>query len=185
MAIDHDTPGTAGAPLVMGRIAGPFGVKGWLRVSTYTATPDSLLEYSRLYLRRQEEWQPVELVGGRRHGKGLVIQLAACADRDTATELTGTDIGVYREQLPAAGADEYYWSDLLGLRVIDEQGTELGTVDHLIETGANDVRVVKGEQECLVPYIRPDVNKAVDLEAGVIRVDWDPDFEVARRCASM
>jgi len=103
----------------MGRIAGPFGVKGWLRVSTYSETPDSLLDYPCCYLRRQGEWQPVELVNGRRHGKGLVIQLAACADRDAAIELTGSEIGVYREQLPAIGADEYYWNDLLGLRVID------------------------------------------------------------------
>lgn len=176
MAGDQDSFTSADEPLVMGRIAGPYGVKGWLRVIPFTETQDGLLEYSRWYLRREGEWQPVELVNGRRHGKGLVIQLAACADRDAAIELTGIDIGVYREQFPATGADEYYWNDLLGLRVINRDGTELGTVDHLIATGANDVLVVIGEQEFLVPYIRPAVVKSIDLEAREIRVDWDPDF---------
>ncbi|MGB5306099.1 MAG: ribosome maturation factor RimM [Gammaproteobacteria bacterium] len=175
MANDHDTP-PGGEPLVMGRIAGPFGVKGWLRVTPFTETPDSLLEYSNWYLRRQGAWQPVEIIDGRRHGKGLVIQIAACTDRDAALEMTGTDIGVYREQLPETGTDEYYWNDLLGLRVINGAGAVLGTVDHLIETGANDVLVIKGEQEYLVPYIRPQVIKSVDLEAREIRVDWDPDY---------
>jgi 16S rRNA processing protein RimM len=104
------------------------------------------------------------------------VQLAGYDDRDAAAVLSGTEIGVYRSQLPAPDTDEYYWSDLVGLQVLTTQDKLLGVVDHLIETGANDVLVIHGERECLVPFIRHQVIKSVDLDAGVIRVDWDPDF---------
>jgi 16S rRNA processing protein RimM len=162
--------------LVMGQIASPFGVKGWVRVNTYTAMADNLLDYSPWYLNVQGGWQLTEPVAGRPHGKGLVVQLKDCHDRDAAAALTGTDIGVYRSQLPPAGADEYYWSDLIGLQVVTREGQVLGVVDHLFETGANDVLVVKGEQEYLVPFIKEQVVESVDLESRIIRVDWDPDF---------
>ena len=174
MAADSNTP--ADSPLVMGRIARPYGVKGWLHVVTYTARPENLLEYLPWYLHRQGRWQATELAAGRCHGKGLVVQLAGCTDRDAVEALKGTEIGVYREQLPASGNDEYYWSDLVGLQVITKDNRVLGVVDHLIETGANDVLVVKGEQEYLVPFIQGQVIEAVDFEAREIRVDWDPEY---------
>ena len=162
--------------LVMGRLAAPYGVKGWLRVASYTQLPENLLDYSPWYLHRQDKWQATTIVSARVHGKGLVVQLKGCNDRDAAAMLTGTEIGVYRSQLPAAGADEFYWSDLVGMQVIAQDNRVLGQLDHLFETGANDVMVVKGEQEYLVPYIEGQVVQSVDLEARVIRVDWDPDF---------
>ena len=171
-AASHSTD----APLVMGRIAAPFGVRGWVRVVTFTEAAENLLAYSPWYLQRNGRWQAVELLDGHVHGKGLVVQLAGCDNRDAATALSGTEIGVYRSQLPAPDNDEYYWSDLVGLQVFTMDNSLLGVVDHLIETGANDVLVVRGERECLVPFIRDQVIQSVDLEAGVIRVDWDPDF---------
>ena len=162
--------------LVVGRIASPFGVRGWLRVNAFTAVVDSLLDHSPWYLKLKGQWQAVELLSGRQHGKGLVVQLKMCHDRDAAAALTGTDIGIYRSQLPPVDADEYYWSDLMGMQVITKDDQVLGVVDHLLETGANDVIVVKGEHEYLVPYIKEQVVKSVDLEARIIRVDWDPDF---------
>jgi 16S rRNA processing protein RimM len=164
------------APLVMGRIAAPFGVRGWVRVVTYTAAAENLLAYSPWHLQLDGEWRPVKLLDGREHGKGLVVHLAGYDDRDEAAVLSGTDIGVYRSQLPAPERDEYYWSDLIGLQVFTLQEASLGVVDHLIETGANDVLVVQGERERLIPFIRGQVIKSVDLVAGVIRVDWDPGF---------
>jgi 16S rRNA processing protein RimM len=164
--------------LVMGRIASPYGVKGWVRINSFTSVPDSLLDYTPWYLNQRGQWQAVELLAGKRHGKGLVVHLKSCDDRDAAAALTGTDIGVYRSQLPPADEDEYYWSDLVGLQVINLRDQVLGVVDHLFETGANDVMVVKGEQECLVPYIQGQVIESVDLDKGMIRVDWDPDFQV-------
>ena len=162
--------------LVMGRLAAPYGVKGWLRVTSYTELPGNLLDYSPWYLRRQDKWQATPIVSARAHGKGLVVQLKGCDDRDAAAMLTGTEIGVYRSQLPAAAADEFYWSDLIGMQVIAQDDRVLGRLDHLFETGANDVMVVKGEQEYLVPYIEGQVVQSVDLETRVIRVDWDTDF---------
>jgi len=174
MAVDADV--SQEELLVMGRIASPFGVKGWLRVNAFTAEPDNLLDYSPWYLHLKGEWQAVEPLAGRHHGKGLVVQLKECYDRDAAAALTGTDIGIYRSQLPPVEADEYYWSDLIGLQVITRGERLLGVVDQLFETGANDVMVVKGEQEYLVPFITGQVVESVDLETRIIRVDWDPDF---------
>jgi len=162
--------------LVMGRVAAPFGVKGWIHVTSYTQQPENLLQYLPWYMNRRGSWQAVEVVSGKGHGKGLVVQLKDCTDRDAAAALRGADIGVYRSQLPSVDADEYYWSDLVGMQVIANDDRVLGRLDHLFETGANDVMVVKGEQEYLVPYIEGQVVESVDLEAREIRVDWDPDF---------
>ena len=174
MAIDNKI--SQDEVLVMGRIASPFGVKGWLRINAYTAVADDLLDYSPWYLKLKGQWQAVEPVAGRHHGKGVVVQLKECHDRDDAAALTGTEIGVYRSQLPPVDADEYYWSDLIGMQVITKEDQVLGVVDHLLETGANDVIVVKGKHECLVPFIREQVVESVDLENRIIRVDWDSDF---------
>jgi 16S rRNA processing protein RimM len=162
--------------LVMGRIAAPYGVKGWVHIAAFTELPESLLHYLPWHINRQGSWQVVEIVSGRHHGKGLVVQLQGCTDRDAAAALRGADIGVYRSQLPPAGAGEYYWSDLIGLQVIATDGRVFGRLDHLLETGANDVMVVKGKQEVLIPYIEGQVVESVDLETREIRVDWDPDF---------
>jgi 16S rRNA processing protein RimM len=160
----------------MGHIGGPYGVKGWLRVVPYTAELAALLEYAPWYLCSKGEWKPVEVLQGKPHGKGLVVQLAQCNNREQAAALSGTKIGVYRSQFPDTKANEYYWSDLIGLQVINRDGTVLGIVDHLIETGANDVLVVKGEQEYLVPFISGQVIKEVDIGQQIIRIDWDTDY---------
>jgi 16S rRNA processing protein RimM len=162
--------------LVMGRIAAPYGVKGWVHVAAYTELPENLLNYLPWHIHRQGNWQAVDIVAGRVHGKGLVVQLQGCADRDAAAALRGADIGIYRSQLPPVAAGEYYWSDLAGMKVIATDDRVLGRLDHLFETGANDVMVVKGEREYLVPFIEGPVVKSVDPETREIRVDWDPDF---------
>jgi 16S rRNA processing protein RimM len=174
--LDSHTPGSEDEPIIMGRIAGPYGVNGWLRVVSYTERPDTLIEYTPWYLRHGGAWQPVRVAEVKRHTRGLLVRLPGYEDRDKATELAGTDIGIYRKQLPATAEDEYYWGDLIGLPVVTLDGQLLGTVDHLIETGANDVLVVKGDRERLIPFIRGSVIAQVDLDGGVIRVDWDPDF---------
>jgi 16S rRNA processing protein RimM len=166
--------------IVLGRVSGLFGVKGWIKVHSDTEPRDNILNYSPWYLRRQDGWQPCEVIAGRPHGKGIVAQLANCPDRDAAAELIGSTIAIRHDQLPAAGEDEYYWSDLRGLKVITIQGVELGRVVNLMETGANDVLVVReaGEQgrERLIPFIRHQVIQEVDLENGQLTVDWDPEF---------
>jgi 16S rRNA processing protein RimM len=178
MATDsgHPAPGTDDVPIIMGRIAGPYGVKGWLRVVSYTELPDRLIEYTPWYLKQGEAWVPTRVIGAKRHTRGLLVHLPGCEDRVRAAELSGMAIGIYRWQLPATAADEYYWDDLIGLSVMTLDGLPLGTVDHLIETGSNDVLVVRGERERLIPFIQGSVIARVDLDGRVIRVDWDPDF---------
>ena len=162
--------------LVMGRVAAPYGVKGWLRITAFTALAENLLAYAPWYLGRQGEWTEVRPLEGKPHGKGLVVRLAGYSDRDAAAALTGAEIAVYRSQLPEPEAHEYYWSDLIGLQVVTTDGTVLGQVDHLLETGANDVLVIRGDRERLVPFVQGDVIRSIDLDKGEIRIDWDPDF---------
>ena len=167
--------------IVLGHISGLFGVKGWVKVYSHTEPRDNILRYTPWYLPRQNDWVAYRLVEGKRHGKGVIARLENCTDRDLAAALVGKEIAITRQQLPALAQDEYYWRDLQGLQVINLQGVGLGKVSHLIETGANDVLVVEAEagrepQERLIPYIREQVIKTVDLDKGVISVDWDPDF---------
>ena len=161
--------------VILGRISGLFGVRGWVKVFSHTSPRSNILEHKTWYLLTAGGRERIRLKAGRVHGKGIVAQLEGFDDRDRAAELLGTDIAVPREQLPQAAEGEYYWTDLEGLRVQTLKGEELGRIDHLFETGSNDVMVVKGERERLIPFI-DQVISAVDLEAGVITVDWDPDF---------
>jgi len=145
-------------------------------VFSYTEPRDNIVNYQPWYLKRQGEWEQRDLAEGRRHGKGVVARLQGCDDRDAAVLLIGADIGVRRDQLPPAPSGEYYWSDLQGLEVLTLGGESLGRVDHLLETGANDVLVVRGERERLIPFVAGQIVHEVDLERGRIRVDWDKDF---------
>jgi 16S rRNA processing protein RimM len=134
------------------------------------------VSYRPWYLRRGGDWQPHQVAQGKRHGKGVIALLADCEDRDQALALLNCEIGVQRDQLPATEPGEYYWQDLLGLDVVTLQDELLGKVDHLLETGANDVLVVQGEREHLIPFVLERIVKRVDLQAGVIQVDWDKDY---------
>lgn len=155
----------------MGRVEAPFGVQGWIRVRPYTATPGSLLDYP--------VWQVGDrafaLLDGRVHGNGLVARLEGVGDRDAAVALRGSDVTVARDELPAAAENEYYWTDLIGLAVVGQDGAALGRVATLMETGANDVLVVQGERERLIPFVGEYV-KNVDPAGGTITVTWPADW---------
>ena len=162
--------------VMMGRISGLFGVKGWVKIYSHTDPRENILQYNPWYLEIQGEWKPVKLVVGQRHGKGVVVQLEGYADRDAASALINVNIAVPQAMLPTLSDGEVYWSELEGLKVVTTDGVDLGVVDHLIDTGANDVLVVKGDRERLIPYVRQDVVTKLDLENGLLEVDWDPDF---------
>jgi 16S rRNA processing protein RimM len=158
--------------IVLGRIAGLYGVRGWVRVFSETEPRENILRYSPWLLEGV-----THVVGeGRRHGKGLVVRLTGCNDRDQAATLIGRDICVRRDQLPPARPDEFYWADLEGLQVKTVEGKPLGRVSHLFDTGANDVLVVKADRERLLPFVWDDIVKDVDFASGTITVDWDPEF---------
>ena len=135
---------------------------------------EAILEYQPWLL--GEDKRPVKIIDGRKQGKGLAALLPDFEDREQAATLVGSKIFVGRDQLPATGDDEYYWSDLEGLDVHTTKGEVLGQVERLMETGANDVLVIRGEREHLVPFIQGQYVTRVDLEAGLIEVDWDPEF---------
>lgn len=162
--------------ILLGRVSGLFGIKGWVKIHSDTSPREGILRYKTWYLHREGGWQRHKVAVGQAQGKGVVAKLAGFDDRDQAAALVGSDIAIKREQLPKLEPGEYYWSDLEGLRVENLEGVDLGVVSHLFETGANDVLVVKGERERLIPYTTGLAVQEVDLEAGRILVDWDPDF---------
>ncbi|MEP5763077.1 MAG: ribosome maturation factor RimM [Halieaceae bacterium] len=167
--------------LVIGRISGVYGIKGWVRIHSFTEPVENLLSYRDWKVRRRGQWKSIVIDDGKRHGKGLVAHIEGVDDRDEAAALKGLDIAVPRSLLPALQDEEYYWHQLEGLSVMCG-GELLGRVDHLIETGANDVLVVKpctgsrDEQERLLPWLLGTVVTLVDLQKQVIEVDWDPEF---------
>jgi 16S rRNA processing protein RimM len=163
----------------VGKISGAFGVKGWVRVYSFTEPRTNLLEYSPLFLSRQGEWIEVKVSGGHIQGKGLVMGIANVTDRDQVQPLIGAELAIRKSQLAPAGEDEFYWADLIGLHVENLEGEALGQVDHLLETGANDVLVVKAkdqDEERLIPFVLDEVVKLVDLDNHLIQVDWGKDY---------
>lgn len=170
-------------PVVVGRVVGVYGVKGWVKVFSHTDPMDNILEYRPWFLETEQGWEQVALTDGRRQGKGLVARLADCEDRDQAQErFVGRQIAIQRDSLPEPGDNEFYWRDLIGLRVVLEDQRDLGVVKTLMETGANDVLVVRGDKdsldqrERLIPWIPDQVILGVDRQHGTLTVDWDPEF---------
>jgi 16S rRNA processing protein RimM len=176
--------GSADSVVTLGRIVGLFGVHGWVKVHSYTRPPQAILQYDVWLVGKQHDWHKQRLREGRQQGRGIVARLADTSSREQATELIGADIGVPLQQLPELAEGEYYWVELEGLRVVNLEGVTLGVVSHLLETGANDVLVVVPEgasaqamaaQDRLIPYVR-EVVKQVDLESGILKVDWALDY---------
>ena len=162
--------------VVIGKISGVFGVRGQVKVFSYTEPRENILNYDPWMLGSSDNWKSYHVTSGKLQGKGLIAQLKGCVDRDQAQLLVGQEIAIEKSLLPETRSGEYYWSDLEGLKVTTTEQVELGTVSHLFETGSNDVLVVKGDREHLIPYIKDQVIKQIDLDAGQIVVDWDPEF---------
>ena len=160
---------------MMGRIAAPHGVKGWVKVQPLTAETRSLLDYRTWWIGDEGGWQEHALLSGRAQGHTLLARIEGCDDRETAALLRGRAVAVPRGALPATLAQEYYWADLIGLRVVNAVEQEFGRVTAVVQTGANDVLVVEDGRERLIPFIAP-VIREVDTVAGVIRVEWEADY---------
>ena len=175
--------------VVKGRVTAPFGVKGWFKVYTLSEYPDSLCNYRVWWLRREGEWREMQVVEAKVQGNTLVAQFAGIENREAAAAFRGSDIGVPRAQLPDAESGEFYWADLIGLRVVNKEQHEFGRVVRILETGANDVLVVadgsdekpgdgirrEDSREILIPFIADAILK-VDIAAGLIAVDWGGDY---------
>jgi 16S rRNA processing protein RimM len=174
-----------GEPVILGRVSGLYGVRGWVRVFSYTEPRDALLDYRHWLLRSGAGWSEIAVVDGRKQAKSVVARLAGIDDRDDAEAWVGADIAVPRESLPATGEGQYYWADLEGLEVRRRDGRILGRVAYMLATGANDVMVVeagqqaeaagRGAREILIPFVPEVYVLRVDTDEGVIDVDWEWD----------
>ena len=159
----------------MGRIAAPFGVKGWVRIRPNTAAPRNLLSYPTWWVGSDGNWRETAVAEAKVQDRAVVARLEGCDDRDAAAALRGKSVAVPREALPRAQQGEYYWADLIGLKVANTAGQELGRVTGMLQTGANDVLVVAGERERLIPFIA-EVIREVDPTGGFVRVEWGADY---------
>ena len=164
------------------RIGAAYGIKGWVKLISFTNPKDNILAYRHFLTPRTDILVDLEIDHSRAQGNGFVGHIKDCDDRDLTRAYTGKDLYLEKSRLPELQADEYYWHQLQGLRVLNQAGDDLGVVDHLLETGANDVLVVKADErsidgeERLIPYIRDRVIISIDLQAGEIRVDWEKDY---------
>lgn len=179
---------TATKPLDLvniGRVTTVHGIKGWVKIHSYTEVAEDVFAYNPWWLKTAHGVKQIEIDEARPHGKSFVAHIKGVDDRDLAGQYTGADIAVERDLLPELDTGEYYWSQLEGLVVISEfagQSQRLGKVEKLLETGANDVLVVVPDEqsidqrERLIPYVPEQFVLAIDLLAGEMRVDWDPEF---------
>ncbi|MGF2736378.1 ribosome maturation factor RimM [Marinobacter sp. DUT-1] len=167
---------------VIGRITSVFGVKGWLKVYSYTDPREGILNYRDWMLVLDGKRIPARLEEGRRQGQGIVVRLKGIDDREVARTYSGAEILVPTAELPELPSGEYYWYQLEGLEVFTVEGLNLGKVHHLMETGSNDVLVVRAtrdsadQRERLIPYLPDQVVREVDLAGNRLVVDWDPEF---------
>jgi 16S rRNA processing protein RimM len=167
--------------IVMGRIVAPYGIQGWLKIQPETAEIDGLLDYPEWWVGRQDEvknipWQKFGIEAAKVHTNTLLVKLTGINDRNAAFGLKGRHVAVPREALPVLEENEFYHADLIGLQVRNQQQMDFGKVVDVLETGANDVLVVKqDERERLIPFI-DQVVLQVDLANRLITVDWDAEF---------
>ncbi len=164
--------------ITLGKISGVFGIQGALKIFSFTHPTENILNYPTWVLEKEGKQTDVIVVRGRRQGKTIVARLKHLSDRDEALTLVGSQIKVHKSSLPATEKDEYYWHDLIGLKVETLEGVALGQVESILETGANDVLIVKSDKdkECLIPFLQPKVIVNINLNTGLIRVDWDADL---------
>ena len=165
----------AAAFIPVGEICGVFGVRGWLKVRSFTRPPEGLLAYRRWHLLRDGAADNYFMIAHRVDGGNLVVKLRSVNSREAADQLVGATVAILEAELPSPPTDQYYWRDLVGLVVINREGEHLGTVTGLLETGANDVLVVEGSRQRLIPFVPEHYVDRVDPPGGRILVDWHLD----------
>lgn len=161
--------------VILGRFGAVYGVRGWLRVVSFTQPLENILDYPNWQVQHLGTWKTVTIEAGKLHGKGIVVKLKDVDDREQAQTYTRDNIAIDSEALPELTKDEHYWKDLIDMSVITKDGVILGTVKNLLETGANDVLIVTGDRERMIPYTTQTI-QSIDTEKKTIIVDWDPDF---------
>ncbi len=166
----------SGREVLIGKVVGVFGIRGELKIASHTEPVAAILNYQPWTLRLGQSDTVIDNVKGRANAHGVVAKFPDLDDRNDAEKLIGAEVWVPRSVLRQTKPGDYYWVDLEGLRVRTTDGVDLGVVSHLLATGANDVLVVQGERERLIPFVLDHYVMAVDLDAGTMTVDWDPEF---------
>lgn len=161
--------------VVLGKFGAAYGVRGWLHLISFTDPIDTICTYKEWHVIHHNQWEILHIENSKKHGKGLIVKIKEINDRELAREYTNDEISVPRADLPNLAEGEYYWQDLIGATVITENGITLGVVKELLTTGSNDVFVVVGERERLIPYTEGVVLK-IDVTKNEIIVNWDPAF---------
>jgi 16S rRNA processing protein RimM len=169
------TPQENNKKLLVGKINGFFGLQGWVKVFSYTNPRTNILNYSPWSIKVDGNFQSIDITSGREQSKTIVAHIKGIDNREDSQKFIGQDIYINKEQLPELTQGEYYWHELIGFDVINKDEERLGTVDYFVETGANDVLVVKGKKEYWIPYIEPFL-VSIDSKNNKILVDWDKDF---------
>jgi len=160
--------------ITIGKIGSTYGVHGWLKIHAFTEFSASILDYQPWFIENKKNgWEALQIEDARAHGNTIIVKLADFNTPEAARLLTGIEIAIKRTQLPTLEKNEYYWSDLIGLTVINKNGEVLGKVIYLMATGSNDVLIVKGENEHAIPYFFGEVVLSVDLAKQEIQVDWE------------
>ena len=162
--------------VIVGRLGAPYGIKGWIKIHSFTEPMENILNYQPWLVKQQGQWQPLAIHDCRRHNKVLIASINRYEDREATVSLRHAQIAIKRKQLPTLGEYEHYWTDLQDLTVLTTSGHELGKINHILPTGANDVLVIKGKQQYFIPYLLHKVIKDVDYVNGRMIVDWDKDF---------
>ncbi|MBU2870026.1 ribosome maturation factor RimM [Colwellia sp. E2M01] len=169
--------------IILGKVGAVYGIKGWLKIHSFTDEPEAILDYFPWSLKLGNNTQTVEITDWRKHNKVLIVKVAGIDDRDDAQVFVGSEILTNAASLPQLSQDDFYWRDLIGMSVVTNKGYDLGVVADMMETGANDVLVVKanlndgfGKKERLIPYLFEQVVESVSIENKQICVDWDPGF---------
>ena len=162
--------------MLLGRVVGAHGIQGELRVQSWTDPAEAILDYRPWLIDHAGERRTIEAVRGRAVDKGLIVRLPGVDDRDGAERLKGAEIRVLRAALPPPGPGQYYWVDLEGLDVFTVDGVALGRVEKVVPTGANEVLEVRGDRLRYLPFVLDEYVKSIDLDAGRLVIDWDPDF---------
>lgn len=162
--------------MVIGRFGRPHGVKGLIHVYSFTEPIDNILNYSNWHVNLDKIWKPIDVLSVQMNNKAILIKLNAYDTREQVASLTNADIAIHRSQRPGLNSDEYYWDELIGMTVFNQNGVMLGEIKSIMPTGANDVLVVEGTKRFLIPYLLNRFILSVDVSQQRMLVNWDENF---------